>query len=218
VNKNFKTFRVTKINLLRAQWMCVQCLLWVWERSVWMWPVCCHSVNDLKDMYEIWNMAKAICHHPTSYKIFSLCDFAREQKVICVFSKKAKKTPIMSWERVIPEDLWDPAHSASYWDVLNWTCRWVCACMHVCGWQECAGCCNWEIRSQQKARVLTDTQRGDETEKDNPQSYSSISSSCICQVCSHWPISKSWQLSNKSNFHHGVSSISVNTCHESEHL
>lgn len=162
----------------------------VWEMSVWLWRLCRNSLNDLKDMYEIWEVANAIPHlvtRPSWLQSFSMIVPASQK-----LKKKKKKQYIKSWLRIMSEQLWDPAHSASHWDVLNLTCRCVCACMHVCGWQECAGCCNWEIRSQQKARVPTDTQRGDETEKDNPQSNSFISSSCICQVCSHWPTTSSW--------------------------
>lgn len=158
----------------------------------------CVTVTAVSEQFKwfkrhVWNMGGGKCDFSSrdqallAAKFFYDC--TREPKVK---KKKKKKQYIRSWLRIMSEQLWDPAHSASHWDVLNLTCRCVCACMHVCGWQECAGCCNWEIRSQQKARVPTDTQRGDETEKDNPQSNSFISSSCICQVCSHWPTTSSW--------------------------
>ena len=66
-------------------------------------------------------------------------------------------------------------------------------CMHVCGSQECAGCRNWEIKSRQKARLLTDTHR--EVMKLTETILFFTSSSCICQVCSHSHTSRSWQIS-----------------------
>lgn len=58
------------------------------------------------------------------------------------------------------------------WNIL----QCVHACMHVCGWQECAGCSNWEIRSQQETHVLKDREKCDETEWSHLQPLSSNSS------------------------------------------
>lgn len=56
------------------------------------------------------------------------------------------------------------------WNIL----QCLHACVHVCGWQECAGCSNWEIRSQKEAQVLKDTQKCDETEQSHLQPFSSF--------------------------------------------
>lgn len=106
----------------------------------------------------------------------------------------------------------------------------VLVCTHACVWL--AGMCwcsNWEIRSQPRGLVLTDTHRGDETDRHDPQSSHYISSSCICQVCCLWPTSRSWWIfllsllasktGRQTNWSRPPSWLSVSWagCHITEH-
>lgn len=51
-------------------------------------------LNDLNEMYEIWNTTKAISHHLTELtssgckSCFGACDFACERNVTCASSEK----------------------------------------------------------------------------------------------------------------------------------
>lgn len=113
------------------------------------------------------------------------CDFTY---VKCCFSFFPCKTNNPCWAK--PEtSVRAVVRNAAIWLVCELNCFAACArmyaCTHVCGWQECAGCSNWAIRSQQEAQVSTDTERCDETQRKDLQPVSFISSGFICECKSN---------------------------------
>lgn len=135
----------------------------------------------LSENSETWNSTKSTCHHLTKLLwlqiTLSTCDFAG---FLPSFSAR-QISPLEPGRRLIRAIVrYAAVHSDLFagWDVLP--C--VHACTHACGWQECAGCSNWEIRSQREAQVSTDAEGCDETERSDLQPFCFISSRCICSL------------------------------------